>query len=140
MKNIDKIPEGNPFKVPDNYFEEVSRKIISSTVENQREIKKTGLYVKLRPYIAIAASVAVFAILSYTSIKLFSHGNESPSISGISTEEYSETILYDIDLLTLEENAALSGLPGEDQHIDKKDIIDYLILENIDINEIHDQL
>lgn len=140
MKNTDKITEGNPFKVPDNYFEEVSRKIISSTVENQREIKKTGLYVKLRPYIAIAASVAVLAILSYTSIKLFSHGNESPSISGISTEEYSETILYDIDLLTLEENAALSGLPGEDQHFDKKDIIDYLILENIDINEIHDQL
>jgi hypothetical protein len=126
--------------VYDNYFEEVNRKIISSTVENQSEIKKTGLFVKLRPYIAVAASVAVLAILSYTTTKLFSHVDASSSPSGISTEMYSETMLNDIDMLTLEENAALSGLPGEDQYIDKKDIIDYLILENIDINEIHDQL
>jgi hypothetical protein len=39
MKNIDKIPEGNPFKVPNNYFEEVNRKIISSTVENQYRLQ-----------------------------------------------------------------------------------------------------
>jgi len=142
MKNNDKIPAGNPFKVPGNYFEEVNRKIISSTVENQREIKKPGLYLKLRPYLAVAASVAVLAILSYTVIKLFPPRNESLSLSGISVEEYSETILNDIDLLTLEEIAALPGLPRdqEDQFIDKKDIIEYLMLENIDINEIRDQL
>ena len=142
MKNNDKIPAGNPFKVPGNYFEEVNRKIISSTVENQREIKKPGLYLKLRPYLAVAASVAVLAILSYTVIKLFPPRNESLSLSGISVEEYSETILNDIDLLTLEEIAALPELPGDqdDQFIEKKDIIEYLMLENIDINEIRDQL
>ncbi len=140
MRNIDKIKKGNPFKVHDNYFEQVNRKIISLTVENTREIKKPGFYVKLRPYIAVAASAAVLAILSYTTTKLFSHEDASFSPSGISTEMYSETMLNDIDLLTLEENAALSGLPGENQYIDKKEIIDYLILENIDINEINDQL
>ena len=142
MKNNDKIPAGNPFKVPGNYFEAVTRKIISYTVENQREIKKPGFYLKLRPYLAVAASVAVLAILSYTGIKLFPPRNVSLSLSGISVEEYSETLLNDIDLLTLEEIAALPGLPQdqENQFVDKKDIIEYLMLENIDINEIHDQL
>jgi hypothetical protein len=51
-------------------------------------------------------------------------------------------LLNDIDLLTLEEIAALPGLQRdqENQFVDKKDIIEYLMLENIDINEIHDQL
>jgi hypothetical protein len=84
MKNNDKIPAGNPFKVPGNYFDEVNRKIISSTVENQHEIKKPGLYLKLRPYLAAAASVAVLA-LSYED-KAFSARNESLSLSGISVE------------------------------------------------------
>lgn len=140
MKNSDKIPEGNPFKVPENYFEEMNSRIISSTVENQDGNKKQGFYVMLRPFLAIAASVAVLAILSYTGIKLFSPSNESLSLSGIPVEEYSETILNEIDLLTLEENAVLTGMPGLGPIIDKKDIIDYLLLENIDINEIQEQL
>jgi len=28
MNKLNEIPEKNPFKVPDNYFEEVNRKII----------------------------------------------------------------------------------------------------------------
>jgi hypothetical protein len=140
MKDIDKIPEGNPFKVPDNYFEEVNRRIISSTAENQGGMQKQGLYVKLRLFIAVAASVAVLAILSYTGIKLFSPHNESDSLSGIPVEEYSESILNEIDILTLEENSALLEIPEPEPNIDKKDIIDYLLLENIDINEIQEQL
>lgn len=140
MKNSDKIPEGNPFKVPENYFEEMNSRIISSTVENQDGNKKQGFYVMLGPFLAIAASVAVLAILSYTGIKLFSPRNESLSLSGIPVEEYSETILNEIDLLTLEENAVMTGMPGLGPIIDKKDIIDYLLLENIDINEIQEQL
>jgi hypothetical protein len=140
MKNSDKIPEGNPFKVPENYFEELNGRIISSTVDHQSGMKKPGLYMKLRLFLAIAASVAVLAILSYTGIKLFSPQNESVSLSGIPVEEYSETILNEIDLLTLEESAALTEIPYLGPIIDKKDIIDYLLLENIDINEIQEQL
>jgi len=37
MKKFKDIPEKNPFKVPDNYFEEVNRKIIyqKKTHENR---------------------------------------------------------------------------------------------------------
>jgi hypothetical protein len=140
MKNSDKIPEGNPFKVPENYFEELNSRIVASTFEIQDEKKKAGLYMRLRPFLAVAASVAVLAILTFTGGKMFSPRNEYVSLSGIPVEEYSETILNEIDLLTLEENAVLTGVSGPGPDIDKKDIIDYLLLENIDINEIQEQL
>jgi hypothetical protein len=140
MKNIDKISEGNPFKVPENYFEEVNRKIVSSTIENRPQTKKPGFYLKLRPYIAVAASVAVLSILSYTGIKLFSPRSEALSLSAIGVEEYTETLLNEIDILTLEEKTALIWVSEDEQQTDKKDIIDYLLLDNIDINEIQEQL
>lgn len=140
MKNSDKIPEGNPFKVPENYFEELNSRIIASTIEIQEMKKKAGLYVRLRMFLAVASSVAVMAILTFTGGKIFSPRNNSVSLSGIPVEEYSETILNEIDLLTLEENAVMTGVSGLGSDIDKKDIIDYLLLENIDINEIQEQL
>jgi len=140
MKNSDKIPTGNPFKVPEKYFEELNSRIIASTIESQNNKKKTGLYVKLRPFLAIAASVAVLALLTYTGMKLFSPRNESALLSGITVEEYQETILDEIDILTLEGNLVLTEIPDMEPGINEKDIIDYLLLENIDVNEIQEQL
>ncbi len=140
MKTSDKIPQGNPFKVPEKYFEELNGRIIASTVEYQDKKKKPGLYVRLRPFLAIAASVSVLALLTYTGMKLFSPRNETALLSGIPVEEYPETILNEIDILTLEGNLVLTELPYMEPGINKKDIIDYLLLENIDINEIQEQL
>ena len=140
MKISDKIPQGNPFKVPEKYFEELNSRIIASTVKNQDKKKKPGLYVRLRPFLAIAASVGVLALLTYTGMNLFSPRNEKALLSGIPVEEYPETILNEIDILTLEGNMVLTEIPDMEPGINKKDIIDYLLLENIDINEIQEQL
>jgi hypothetical protein len=48
--------------------------------------------------------------------------------------------INDIDILSLEEKAALLGLSDEGADINKSDIINYLLLENIEINEIYEQL
>ena len=140
MKTSDKIPQGNPFKVPEKYFEELNNRIIALTVESQDKKKKPGLYVRLRPFLAIAASVAVLALLTYTGMKLFSPRNESALLSGIPVEEYPETILNEIDILTLEGNLILTEIPDIEPGINEKEIIDYLVLENIDVNEIQEQL
>jgi hypothetical protein len=140
MKTSAKIPEGNPFKVPEKYFEELNSRIIASTVENQDKEKKPGLYVRLRPFLAIAASVAVLALLTYTGINLFSPRNETVLLSEIPVEEYTETIVNEIDILTLEGNLVLNEIPDMEPGINEKDIIDYLLLVNIDINEIQEQL
>jgi hypothetical protein len=140
MKTKDKIPGGNPFKVPDNYFEEVNRRIISAATGELQEKKMRTLRMPMRQYIAIAASVAVLALLSYTGIKLFSPRRESLTLNNIPTEVYSDEILNNIDLVVLEENTAASGIPEEGLHVDDQDIIDYLVRENIDINDIYEKL
>ena len=140
MEKNDNINGRNPFKVPDGYFEEVNRNIMCITTGKKVEAKKQGLYLRLRSYIAIAASVAVLAIMTYTGTKLFSPHDETLSLSTITTGLYPEYLLNGIDILTIEEEAILMELPLTEPEIGKKDIIDYLLLENIDINELQEQL
>jgi hypothetical protein len=55
-------------------------------------------------------------------------------------EESPELFINDIDILSLEESAASLGFSEEGTEVDKKDIIDYLLLENIEINDIYEKL
>ena len=57
-KELNDKPDKNPFKVPDNYFEEVNRKIISVTSGFEQEVKVISTYNRFRTYLLIAASVA----------------------------------------------------------------------------------
>ena len=45
-----------------------------------------------------------------------------------------------LTFLSLEENASSLVLSDEGPDVSKKDIIDYLMLENIEINDIYEQL
>lgn len=140
MKRNKKISGENPFKVPENYFEEITGKILSSTVGKPFESKNSGVFVKLRIYLAAAASVAVLALLAYTVTLLFSPADKSISLSQILIREYQETIINEIDLLMLEESALMPEFTEGEMQIDQEVIVDYLLLENIDINMIYDQL
>jgi hypothetical protein len=140
MKTKDEIIDKNPFKVPENYFENANRRIISSTVEAGPVIRKKGISRSLRLTLAVAASVAVFVMLGYTAFRLFNPENKNLWLSEISTEELAGSYLDDIDLLTLEENTDLSAMYDSEPITDKEDIIDYLLSENIDLNEIYEIL
>jgi hypothetical protein len=136
MKEINNISGKNPFRVPENYFEEVNRKIISATSLNYPAQEGISLYRRLRPYLAAAASVALVALLSYSAVYIYSAYNKS-AIPEITLNEFSDNYLNEIDLLTLE-NSALSlnsGIP--EMSLSSNDIVDYFVLENIDINEIY---
>jgi len=140
MKKINDISGKNPFKVPDNYFEEVKKKIISATLIRKAETGKVNLLAGIRPFLAVAASIALFVIIGYTAVRLIRSNNNSYKIPEISMQEYSETYLDDIDIATLEEEAAQSVFSDENPDLTKTEIIDYLILENIDLNEIYEFL
>jgi len=140
MKEIKNISDKNPFRVPENYFEEVNRKIISSTSGYISEQEGSALYRKLRPYLAAAASVAVLALLSYAAINFNSSGRNKSEFPAITLNEFSENYLNEIDLLTLEENAGSSEADVTQMNLTSNDIFDYFVLENIDINEIYEQL
>lgn len=140
MKTLNDIKDKNPFNVPDHYFEEVNRKILSATSGSPAIVRKKGFIRRLRPALAIAASAAVLIALSYTAVKVFSHGNQGRLTAEVTTEEFEAADLNDIDILTLEENTDPSAFINTEPVASKTEIIDYLLLENIDIDEIYELL
>jgi len=141
MGKMNDIKGNNPFRVPEKYFEEVNNKILSSTTGAENESMKKGLYFRLRPFLAVAASVAVLIIISYTATKLFRPVPYSTGIlSEISLQEFTDSYLNEIDILTLEQNANPAVISGPVTGLSKLEIIDYLLLENIDENEIFELL
>jgi hypothetical protein len=139
MKDQEKIQAKNPFKVPENYFEEVNRKILLSTAGTGEEKTEKTLYRKLRPYLAVAASVAFLAMLGVSALLIFNSGNNQKNVPQISLNEFTSNYLNDIDILTLEENAASIDPEHTIATLNRNDIIDYFVFENIDINDIYEQ-
>jgi hypothetical protein len=139
MKKLNEIPGKNPFKVPENYFEEVNRKILSVTSGNDLKVKKSSFYYRFRTQLAVAASVAGFILLSYTAVKILTADKKDLLISEIAFSEDTESYINDIDLITIEENAALLDFTADSLEVSKNEIIDYLLLENIEISDIYEQ-
>jgi hypothetical protein len=140
MKELNEISKKNPFIVPENYFEEINRKIISSTINTHSEVKERSIYLKLRPYLAVAASIAVLALLSYTAFYFLETSKNTKVVPEITLNEFSENYLNDIDNLTLEENAGSIEQNVASIDLNSKEIIDYLEFDNVDINIIYEQL
>jgi hypothetical protein len=140
MNKLSNIPDKNPFKVPDNYFEEVNRKIISATAGFDQEVRKVRFYSRFRTSLLIAASVAGFILISYTAIKILSPDNRKSQVSEVLSEMNPDSYINDIDISSLEEDASSFIAPEAGQDVSRKDIIDYLLFENIEVNDIYEQL
>lgn len=140
MKKSDNIPDKNPFKVPKNYFEEVNSKIISATTGAETVIRKVSIFNRFRTSILVAASIAGFILISYTAIKLLTPAGVNSRVSETLKEISLDSYINDIDLSALEENASSLILTEEGPDVSKKDIIDYLLRENVDLNDIYAQL
>jgi hypothetical protein len=137
MKTINDIPGKNPFKVPENYFEEVTRKILSETADVENRPSKRGLYLRMMPLLSVAASLAFFVILSYTLVRIINAGNSNEVFPVITLEEFSEEYLNDLNITDLEQNASEAVTYDDIPAVSQQDIIDYLILDNIDPDEIY---
>jgi hypothetical protein len=140
MKKISDIPVKNPFKVPDKYFEEVNQKIISVTMDDDSKVIKVSHHNRFRTYLLIAASVAGFILISYSAISLLFPGKKDTKLSEMLYEMNPDSYINDIDITSLEEYTSHNTLSDEVQDVSKSDIIDYLILENVDINDIYEHL
>lgn len=60
LDNFDK--NKNPFKVPENYFEGLTKDIMNSLPAKEMEVKKVALWRKVLPWTGVAAVVATIAI------------------------------------------------------------------------------
>jgi hypothetical protein len=140
MKKLNDIPGKNPFKVPDNYFEEVNRKIFSVTSGIDQKVRKVSVYNRFRTNLLIAASVAGLILISYTAIKLLTPDKRNSQVSEVLHEINPDLYINDIDISSLEEDASYLVLSDEVPDVSKKDIIDYLLLNNVELNDIYEQL
>lgn len=140
MKELKEIPKENPFKVPENYFSELEGRILAATTgADQAPVRKGGIR-KLLPVMAIAASIALLVLIGYSVLHRGDYGNEREMNAEITVNDFTDNYLYDIDLATLEDKVAESGLLIERTGVSKGDIIDYLVSENIDVFEIIENL
>ena len=140
MNKLKDIPDKSPFKVPENYFEEVNRKIISATSGHDRKIGREKPINRFRTTLLIAASFAGFMLIGYTALKLLRPDKTNVRVSEALHEISPDSYINDIDILSLEEDASSLITTEEGSGASKKDIIDYLILDNIEINEIYEKL
>ena len=140
METGNKIQGRNPFRVPDNYFEEAKRKIIAKTSGKGHAEDRPGKKFRIGPYLAIAASVAVLVLLSYAGIRHFTNRRDILARNDISRELYMETAGDDINTIILEQNSGTLDIPDLKPQVKSQDIIDYLEQDEININEIYEQL
>lgn len=139
MNTLNNIPGKNPFKVPENYFDDLNSRILSKTIK-QGAAPRLAVHRNFRHYLAIAASFAGFIILGLTTIHYFNEKGKATAISEVVGEGLMETIINDVDITTLEESMIEPGTGGISAEVGSSDIIDHLILEDIELSEIYERL
>jgi hypothetical protein len=140
MKELKDIPKDNPFRVPENYFAELEGRIIAATKSEKQAPVRKGFIIKHLPGLAVAASVALMVLIGYSVLYRGNYGNGSDMIPEITVNDFTDIYLNDIDLRTLEDKVAESGLFIGRTGVSKGDIIDYLVSENIDVFDIYENL
>jgi len=145
----DEIKKSNPFKVPDGYFDTLTERTMSAVKEshNQEETaESTGMPVRrlvLRPFFALAAAILGFAILATVMIRLVNSGSVS--------EQYQEDISLYADLAAeeldtymieyeLSQTEPVEMTLAKEEEISSEAIIDYLMMEDIDLDDIYELL
>lgn len=130
MKDRNKIRDKNPFRVPDNYFNEVRSEIYGLTEGSSVKKDKSRLFRILKPAFMLAAAMLVFAIISYTGLKLLfpEYGEQDEANYTELLYSFEEAELIDI-LMEKDTDAGIQS-PKHDA------IIDYLIDHDIEYTSI----
>ncbi len=138
---LTKIKRGNPYSVPENYFEELPVRI-REVIHVQKETEPVKLFIfrAIRPQLAVAASIIALAVIGYFGYKLIHSDNSASELTSGEIAEYveyySSEIEEDMFIEMLEENK----FPEADYRDLSDEIIIYLVDENIDYQSIVEQL
>lgn len=154
MKLNDKISKKNPFIVPEGYFdsladrtmavirEEEARSQAAGLVDMAPRADKAGGTIRLKPFLALAAAILGFAILATVMVQLVS-SDKNAGFYEAGSSLYADLAFEEVDTYIIE--SELSRTDPEITEVQKDDIssdaiIDYLMNEDIDLNEIYELL
>ena len=130
MTDRSKIKDNNPFRVPDNYFSEVSRKIYERTEGAGRLKSKNRVIGLVKPALMLAAAMMAFAIISYTGLRLL-----FPEYGEPDEENFTE-LLYQFDEVELIDKLTEQEPDDGIQSTEPDEIIDYLLDHDIEYTSI----
>jgi hypothetical protein len=138
MADSEKISNKNPFSVPEGYFNEVNRKILAATSEKTegKPERKTNMSLMLRPYLAVAASLAILVVVGWLSLRILNNEDKPAGLSDLAGN--TELLLNEIDLVTLETTAAEAGI--FDEPVQNDELIEMILIENVDLDDIYEKL
>jgi hypothetical protein len=140
MEEKSKISKENPFRVPENYFEGLTDRIVGASVQPKPQKGSNHVIRVLKPFLLAAASVAVLTAVGLTVL----HYSTKKSSRDIGTEAFAANIsardLSEIDITTLEDSVAVGDDAIALPDVSRNEIIDYLAAEEISILDIYEQL
>ncbi len=164
MKLNDEIRISQPFKVPEGYFDSLKERTIAAIREQEirheagkQEVMTAGKQhdetaadlprrvtriIRMKPFLALAAAILGFAILAAAMVRLVSSGNQVEDYEP-GKSLYADLAFEEVDAYMLE-NELIMTEPAttemKEEEISTEAIIDYLIMEDIDYNEIYELL
>ncbi|MCD4770093.1 MAG: hypothetical protein K8R35_08005 [Bacteroidales bacterium] len=137
MTKNSKIEDKNPFKIPGNYFGDMTDSVLKKAGAPS-QVKKVSFITVAKPILILAAAMIGFALISYLAIEFLIPGSETDSFE-INCAELTEYLSSEIDEAFIIEEIVKADITDE-LIIPAQDIIDYLIDTNIDYAEILENL
>lgn len=151
MKSIDEIKKENPFRVPDGYFESLTERTMSAVkdipvTENSPAEKQFGK-VRVMPFLALAAAIIGFAILAAGMVRLVTR-DSGGFLQEAQDEIYADLVTGEIDTYIIENEWVVSEeitegeaeVQGSETEVQSEAIIDYLLLDNVELTDIYELL
>ncbi len=139
--NLSKIKKENVFRIPDGYFEEFPGKMMER-INHQEERQQVVHPVRrlIRSPLTIAASIVVFAVLGYLSVRYLMSDGINQQLSSQEIAEYIEYYASDLDEgVYYEVLDEMAPEETEDQEYNEI-MIDYLLDQGIDYQSIIENL
>ncbi len=148
MKLNDDKAKKNPFRVPEDYFDSMADRTMAAIREEEAgrpevgQTGKPGRVINLRPFLALAAAILGFAILAAAMIRLISPDRPGRA-NDSATSLYAELAAEEIDMYMLENELNMEETVNPElteETVPSEAIIEYLMNEDIDLNEIYELL
>ncbi len=160
MKLNDEISKNNPFRVPEGYFDSLADRTIKAIREEEAvrnagdqvvgdedpvmapRAATTGRTIRLKPFLALAAAILGFALVASVMVQLVSSGRKA-GVYEAGSSLYADLAFEEVDTYIIENE--LSRTEPEITEVQKDEIssdaiIDYLMNEDIDLNDIYELL
>jgi hypothetical protein len=137
MKNLNKYPKENPFKVPEGYFENFQKDLMDK-IEYSDETKNSKWQIKsIKPYLAVAAGF----LLLFTIWSLFlNQFDRNKPLKTENTIQYSEMkYLESVSSSEMIEMIAREDIESPNPEINYEEDTD-VIIEQLDVSSIMDAI